>query len=491
MILKQIYSSDFFSSTATPLLKTLTQYLTASTSPPFHALPRHSPHELKAKALDLLNRAPGTLPAELDQADAQKRIANLADLFLTTNNPLHSPHYMGHQVSPAVPIAGFFESLGSTSNQPSGIYEMGPFPAVCERALIEKMGAYLGWSDQDFDAVGTHGGSAANLTALLAARNVHFAESWKKGVNGLKKPAIITSQDSHYSISRAAGIIGIGADAVLKCPLDSKRKVDARALVKLLDQAKAQEMDVFCIVGSSCTTPIGAFDPLDEMGRIARDHGIWFHVDAAHGGGLLLSSEHRHLLHGIEMADSVTWDAHKMMFVPALCTFLFYRNKAHSFQAFDQDAPYLFDKEQNPNLEFDSAVRTLECTKRPIGMALFLLWSTWGPGLFEALVNRTIQNAETLFELLTEARDFEPIHEPECNILCFRYLPNSLQGADLKTISDFQAKLRRHIVQSEKFYITTTKIDGIAALRVTLMNPLTERSHLEGLLEHIREVARK
>ena len=104
----------------------------------------------------------------------------------------------------------------------------------------------------------------------------------------------------------------------------------------------------FAVVGSACSTPVGAFDPLPEIAAIAREEGLWFHVDAAHGGGILLSRKHRALLEGIGEADSVIWDAHKMMFVPALCTFVFFKDGRHSYQAFDQDAPYLFDRDSNP-----------------------------------------------------------------------------------------------------------------------------------------------
>jgi L-2,4-diaminobutyrate decarboxylase len=202
-----------------------------------------------------------------------------------------------------------------------------------------------------------------------------------------------------------------------------------------------------------------------------------------------LSRRHREKLSGVEHADSVTWDAHKMMFVPALCTFLFYRDKNQSFQAFDQDAPYLFAKDGNPTLEFDSAVRTLECTKRPVAMALWSIWCLWGPAVFETLVDRTIELAREFHGLLSDAPDFEPLHEPECNILCFRYLPASHAGAAPEVISELQASIRRRLTEAGQFYITATRLDGQMALRVTLMNPMTDRSHLEGLMDAIRRSA--
>src|SRR5581483_7611318 len=147
----------------------------------------------------------------------------------------------------------------------------------------------------------------------------------------------------HYSVARAAGIAGLGSDAVIKVKLDSRRRMDPSGLRDACDVATKQGFEPFCVVSSSCSTAIGSFDPIDELVPFARQRGLWLHVDAAHGGGLLLSRKHRHLLRGIEQADSVTWDAHKMMFLPALSTFLFYREAKNSYKPFEQDAPYLFD----------------------------------------------------------------------------------------------------------------------------------------------------
>jgi L-2,4-diaminobutyrate decarboxylase len=490
--IRQLYDPALFTQVAGRIVALLDDYLRQSQVAPFKALPWIEPSVLKARAKELMDQAPAQLDQSVNPEAIADHVTGLARQFLTTNNRLHSPHYMGHQVAPSLPIAGFFEAIGSTTNQASGIYEMGPFPSAVERAMIEKLGSFLGWKDVDFDAIATHGGSAANLTAILAARNIRYGESWQKGIAassaGGGRPAVLCSAESHYSIARAVAIAGLGADQVIKAPIDARRRLDVSKLEALLDQAKRDGNDVFCIVGSSCATPIGAFDELEPIGEICQRRGIWFHVDAAHGGGLFLSATHRHLLRGVERADSVTWDAHKMMFVPALSTFLFYRERRHSFQAFDQDAPYLFSKDENPTLEYDSAVRTLECTKRPIVMALWMMWCTFGPQVFEKLVDTTIALARTFHELLSESSDFEPLHEPECNILCFRHLPEGVRGATDAVISDFQATLRRELIQAGEFYITITRIDGVMALRVTLMNPLTTSEHLRSLIKTIRKV---
>jgi L-2,4-diaminobutyrate decarboxylase len=454
----------------------MTRYLKECGQAPLEGLPWREPEELKKLAA-----------RRMEQTDCD--LETLARDFLSTCNRLHSPHYMGHQVPPPLPLAALFELIGSITNQATGVYEMGQLSSAVERAFAAKLGPYLGWQGQDHDAIVTHGGSAANLTAILAARNARLAGSWKQGVAaaaGSRRPANVCSAESHYSVARAAAIVGLGADQVLKAPVDGRRRLDPQRLEEVIDRSG---LDVFCVVASSCTTSTGAFDPIEPIAELCGRRGYWLHVDAAHGGGLLLSERHRSLLRGIERADSVTWDAHKMMFVPALCTFLFYRDKRHSFEAFDQDAPYLFGKGGGPTVEFDSALRSLECTKRPIAMGLWAAWCLYGPELLGSLVDRTLALARELHGMLGAAPDFEPLHEPECNILCFRHLPAGLRDAPSEAVSEHQSRIRKRLLEDGRFYITATRLDGVMALRVSMMNPLTEAAHLEGLLRAIRAAA--
>jgi L-2,4-diaminobutyrate decarboxylase len=212
------------------------------------------------------------------------------------------------------------------------------------------------------------------------------------------------------------------------------------------------------------------------------------HVDAAHGGGLLFSRRHRRLLAGIEQADSLVWDAHKMLFVPALCTAVLYRSRGHRFETFQQDAPYLFDPSAPGMADIDLGMRTVECTKRAVGFGLWGMWSIFGDALFEQLVDRVLLRARELYELLLEQPDFEVLHEPECNIVVFRYLPEWLQGQSGERQSRFQRAIRLQLIRSGQFYIVQTTLGGRAALRTTVMNPLTTRDDLRELLDALRAV---
>ena len=175
-----------------------------------------------------------------------------------------------------------------------------------------------------------------------------------------------------------------------------------------------------------------------------------------------------------------------MLFMPALCAFVFLRDKSHRFETFRQEAPYLFDPTAPGIAEFDSGLRTVECTKRAAAFGLWGIWCLYGQQLFADMVDVTFRLGEILHEKLSSAPDFEPLHHPQCNIVVFRHLPQQLDGASAEAIGQFQLALRRSVIESGEFYIVSTKLDGVGALRVTIINPLTTPDHLDHLLDALR-----
>lgn len=470
------YDADRFGEFANQFVSGLTEHLGRIFDRQGPVLPWREPAENVADAAAILYGAPG---AEFRQ---------LLTKILERGHNLQHPRYIGHQVPAPSPIAGLFDAIGAVTNQVMAIYEMGPFSTAVEHALVDALGQKVGWKPGEFSGLITHGGSLANLTGLLTARNVSLGESWESGVPN--DAVLVTQADSHYSVMRSAGILGIGAKNVVKVGLDSKRRMDVDRLDSTLTDLRSRNVPIAAVCAAACGTPIGAFDPLREVAEVCRKHEVWLHVDAAHGGAAIFSERHRHLLDGLEFADSVVIDAHKMMFVPGLCAFVFYRNAEHRFRAFAQDAPYLFDPTKPELAEFDQGAKTIECTKRAAGFGLWGLWSMFGPQLFGDLVDITFATARRWHEMLVEAPDFEPLHEPQCNIVTYRHLPRQLLGASDAEIGDFQMKLRRGVIETGDFYLVSTKVDGVGALRNVVINPLTDESDLTALLECLRASAK-
>jgi L-2,4-diaminobutyrate decarboxylase len=291
-------------------------------------------------------------------------------------------------------------------------------------------------------------------------------------------------------VARAAGILGLGSRTIARAPLDERGRMDPERLSEELRRLRERNRPVVAVVACACATPTGAFDPLEDVAEVCRRHEAWLHVDAAHGGAAMLSQQHRHLVAGLDQADSVVWDAHKMLFVPALCAFVFYRDRSHAFTAFHQDAPYLFDPAAPGLAEYDSGMRTVECTKRAAVFGLWGVWSLFGRELLADMVDVTFALGRTFYEKLREADDFVPLHEPQCNIVAFRHVPEELREADHDRLDALQLELRRRLVQSGEFYIVPTKHNDVGALRVTIINPLTTPDHLDQLMDALRRHAR-
>ncbi|QDU10574.1 pyridoxal phosphate-dependent decarboxylase family protein [Gimesia aquarii] len=485
------YSPDLLSAASQTLSEALTQHARSLQTPDGQVLNWNPPLENIQLALRKLNShvTSSTEPEVQSQQPKVQEFQQLTQLMLEKGHNLQNPRYIGHQVPASVPLAGLFDAIASVTNQVMAVYEMGPWATAVEIALIKMIGKEIGFPTDKFSGLVTHGGSLANLTGLLAARNLTCPEIWQQGASAKNElmPVILASSDAHYSLTRSAGILGIGTENILKVSLDQQRRMNPLALREIILKCQSENRKIIAVIACACATPIGAFDPLNEIADLCEQFQIWLHVDAAHGGPTCFSQHHHHLTAGLHRADSVVFDAHKMMFMPALCAFLFFKDKAHQSAAFQQQAPYLFDPSAPEIAEYDLGLRTIECTKRANSYGLWGVWSLFGKGLFADLVDVTFETAQIFYEMLEQTTDFEPVHKPECNILVFRYQPDWLQQLSIEQQNLFHFKLRRVIIESGEFYIVHSVIDGQAAFRITVMNPLTTDTHLTKLLETIRQ----
>ncbi|QDT28167.1 L-2,4-diaminobutyrate decarboxylase [Gimesia panareensis] len=481
------YDPDLLSAASQTLSELLTLHARSLDEPDTPVLNWRAPAENLQQALEQLLQAPTTDLATSDLPQRIQEFRALAQTLLDRGHNLQNPRYIGHQVPASIPLAGLFDAITAVTNQVMAVYEMGPWATAVELALIEMIGTEIGFTPGEFTGLVTHGGSLANLTGLLAARNQSCPEIGTLGPQAQLEasPVLLVSADAHYSVTRSANILGIGTEQILKIPLDEHRRMQPLALEELILECRSENRKIIAVVACACATPIGAFDPLEQIADLCEKYQIWLHVDAAHGGPTCFSKRYRHLTQGLHRADSVVFDAHKMMFIPALSAFLFFKNKAHRFTAFQQQAPYLFDPSAPEIADYDLGLRTIECTKRANSYALWGIWALFGKQLFADLVDVTFETAGIFQRLLQETPDFEAVHEPECNIVVFRYQPAWLAALPLEQQNMIHFRIRRQIIESGEFYIVHSVIDGQAAFRITVMNPLTTEAHLKQLLNSI------
>jgi L-2,4-diaminobutyrate decarboxylase len=394
--------------------------------------------------------------------------------YLHHSTRMFHPGYMSHQVAVPDFPAALGDLVHGTIHNPMAIYEMGPSAAALELAVLRWMLNKIGWGENG-SGVLTHGGSLANLTALLAARAAVAPDSWEKGTNG--NLVILAPPSCHYSVARAASILGLGANAVLPVEVDQNEVIVPSAMSATIKHTMEEGKKIVALVANACATGTGLHDPLKELGRVCHDENVWLHVDGAHGASALVSEKEKHLLRGVERADSITWDAHKMLRTSGLCTGVLF-NDPHSLdKAFKQDASYIFYEHETPGV--DLIHRTVECTKAGLGLKVFLNLAWRGETGIARYVEEEYSLARRAFQVIQSRDRFSCPYVPESNIVCFRY-----DGDD-----ELQVLIRERLLAEGKFYISSTEICGRRYLRLTIINPLTTEDTIQELLKAIERIA--
>lgn len=424
---------------------------------------------------EMLDKWPGDFPKE-----PSGDFLSLVRKTIEHSNHLHHPGYVGHQVTSPLPLASLCSLVGSLLNNGNAVYDMGPATTIMERKLISWMSGLIG-HETTGDGFFTSGGTLGNLTALLAARQAKTDYNiWAEGVNDKADIALLVSEQCHYSVKRAVSVMGLGEQAVIPIPSDASYHMDTELLGSALNRAREEGKKVIAVVASACSTATGSYDNLDIIGDFCQENNLWFHVDGAHGASALLSDQHRHLLSGIDKADSLVWDTHKMMLMPALNTAVIFKNPQNSYEAFSQKASYLFEHEAKDEW-YNMAHRTMECTKLMMGFNVYTCLTVYGTKFFGDYVDGVYDLTRKFAQVIEDSSDFETAVSPECNIICFRYV--SRTDCD---INKLQFALRKELLAEASYYLVQTELQGVAYLRCTIINPLTTLSHLKELLNKIR-----
>ncbi len=471
--LSHIYDSEEFRKHGHELIDILADYLKEATS------------RSEMPVLDY--REPDDLVGEYDLDDPSNRDLPLDGFIrkvVAGMNHLHHPRFVGHQNTPPL-TAGIIAQMCTTLlNNGVAVYEMGPASMAAERNVIRYMSKLIGFGSES-DGIFTHGGSAGNLTGLLAARQAMSEYNvWEEGVRNDRPVGIIVSDQSHYSISRNAKVIGLGGTSIIRIPYDSRYSMKTDLLEATMGRAEDQGIRVISVAANACSTATGTYDNLEEIAEFCRDKKLWFHVDGAHGLGVLFSQKYRHLVKGLEHADSVVLDFHKMLLTPGLNTMVLFRDGSRSYETFAQKAGYLFEK-HDENEWYNGARRTIECTKSALGIVAWAVINYYG---FEAL-GKYVESRYDLAARFAGAIEREPGMElavtPESNIVCFRYVPDGVTGEKLNGLNRV---IRKALVHSGEFYIVQTELDGNIWLRTALMNAMTDDSDLERLIGSVKRL---
>lgn len=471
------FDPETFREQGHPLVDRLADYLHRALRGDLPVLPWVPPAEMAAAWETPFSEAPASDPGALDALFAR---------VVAEANHLHHPRYVGHQVTAPLPVAALAELVAGLLNNGMAVYEMGPSATAIERTVLRFLASRLGFG-AGADGVLTSGGSIGNLTALLAARQAKAGyDAWTEGSAGGPPLAVLGSAQAHYCVARAAQIMGWGKGGFVGVPVDDRFRLRPEALDAAFTRAVDAGRRPIAVAASACSTATGSFDPLPEIASFCEERGLWLHVDGAHGASAALSAKTRHLVAGIERADSVVWDAHKMMLVPGLVTAVIFRDGARSYEAFAQEASYLFEGRDPADEWFNVGTRTLECTKRMLGLKLYAALAIHGTKFFGDYVADTFDRAQRFAERLAREPDFELAIPPQCNIVCFRHRPEGATDLDA-----LQAILRRRLIEDGSFYLVQTRLPAGVFLRITIINPATSDTDLDALIYRLREATQQ
>lgn len=421
---------------------------------------------------------------------------SIFETLLQRSVRISDPKYLGHQICSPLPTSALAGFVSDFMNNGSGVYEMGMAGTAMERLVVGIVGNQFGFP-AECDGFMTSGGTLSNLTAMLAARAAAGHQDWKQGTN--RKYCVLVSEQAHYCIERAVRVMGWGEQGVVLVPTNARFQMCTERLPELYSSAIDSQLQPIAVVGSACSTSTGSFDDLEAIAQFCRERELWFHVDGAHGAALAFSDNHRCVLQGIEQANSVTVDFHKMLMTPALSSALIFRDGNDSFRAFSTEADYLFSRESGDLDQYNLAKRTFECTKTMLSAKIFTTLAVHGRELLAANVDRLQSLTHQFSELIKARSNFEIAVEPQTNIVCFRFIPPELDSQSespdanraVQEINRLNAAIRERLKSEGRYYIVQTILHGETWLRTTVANPFTDESIFAGLLDEIERLGRK
>ncbi|MET9437392.1 aspartate aminotransferase family protein [Streptomyces sp. NPDC006551] len=427
----------------------------------------------------------GVTPAELapfvDAVDLDKPLGDssaaldeLESVYLRDAVYFHHPRYLGHLNCPVVIPAVLGEAVLSAVNSSLDTWDQSAGGTLIERKLIDWTTGRIGLGPAA-DGVFTSGGTQSNLQALLLARE-------EAKTRDLAKLRIFSSECSHFSVQKSATLLGLGADAVISIPVDRTKRMQSVVLAAELEACRAEGLVPMTIVATAGTTDFGSIDPLPEIAALASEYGAWMHVDAAYGCGLLASRTRRHLLDGIERADSVTVDYHKSFFQPVSSSAVLVRDGAtlrHATYHADYLNPRRTIAEQIPN----QVDKSLQTTRRFDALKLWMTLRVMGADGVGELFDEVCDLARAGWDLLAADPRYDVVVQPQLSTLVYRYVPEAVTSP--AEIDRANLYARKALFASGEAVVAGTKVDGRQYLKFTLLNPETTVADIAAVLDLI------
>ncbi|MCK5378427.1 MAG: cysteine synthase, partial [Acidobacteria bacterium] len=341
---------------------------------------------------------------------------------------------------------------------------------LIEKEVVARMAAKVGY--ENGDGILAPGGSMANLTALIVARNEALPGVRDGGFDGARH-TVYTSEAGHYSTRKNAGITGLGRDHVREVATDGRGRMDVACLERMIAEDRAAGFNPIMINATAGTTVLGAFDPLREIAEVASSENVWMHVDGALGGSVLLSEKHRHLLDGSERADSFTWNVHKMMGVPLSCSAILMKERGLLGKHFNENAGYLFQADGD---DLNPGTRSIQCGRRNDALKVWAAWLYHGDEGYQARLDHLFDLARYAAGRIKADPALDLVASPESIAVCFE-----VKGYPAGDIC-------RRLDRENRLKIGFGEVAGRQAIRLVCVNPDLEERDIDFALDEIKAV---
>ncbi|MGR5067368.1 MULTISPECIES: pyridoxal-dependent aspartate 1-decarboxylase PanP [Vibrio] len=449
---------------------------------------------------------------------------HLLDTLVSHSVHTSAPSFIGHMTSALPYFLMPLSKIMIALNQNLVKIETSKAFTPLERQVLGMLHRLIYAQNDDFYSKWMHsanhslgafcsGGTIANITALWVARNKALkADGSFKGVEkeGLFKAmkhygydglAILVSERGHYSLKKAADVLGLGQDGLVAVKTDANNRIIVDDLKAKIGELEKQNIKPFAVVGVAGTTETGNVDPLPQIAQVCEEHNCHFHVDAAWGGATLMSNHYRQLLDGVELADSVTIDAHKQLYIPMGAGMVLFKDP-DAMKSVEHHAQYILRKGSK-----DLGSHTLEGSRSGMAMLVYAAMHIISRPGYELLIDQSIEKARYFADLIKQQDDFELVSDPELCLLTYRYLPANMraalekaQGAQKQKLNELINQLTQFIQKRQretgKSFVSRTRLNpaqwqrmDTIVFRVVLANPLTTKDILNSVLEEQREIA--
>lgn len=466
------------------LVPRVLQYIESATQEDARVGPSETPAEIR-KQVDL------TLPEHGEGLDG---LFESVDHVLTKSVNTWHPGFLDKLYASTNPVGLASDIVLSVLNTNSHVYTVSPILTLIEKAVSKQYAGLFGFDGPHAGGLTFPGGSYSNITSMAMARAIKFPETKTEG-NGDYKFAVFASSHCHYSVKKAAILLGIGQSQVFAVDVDVEGRMIAPDLTRKIEDARTKGYTPLYVNATAGTTVFGSYDPFVQIADIAKTHNLWFHVDGSWGGNVCFSEKHKHKLQGVAKADSITVNPHKMLGVPTTCSFLLIPDEKAFKTANALKAPYLFHGSEDEE-NFDLADGTLGCGRRPDALKLYLGWQWFGTEGYGQRVDHAFELTEYLAKQVQNRAGFELVSQfpPPCLQTCFYYAPSGqlAPSADSQVNSDATRFVAKKLYDSGKFLVDYAPEQGDNGrgefFRVVINAPMVGSATVDSLLDEIEKL---